>query len=112
MLDDKNKLYVIDFPQMVSTNHLNCHHYFDRDIQCIRTLFKRKFHYVDLDEKEIDLDDIECIKKLDEDIQASGYMTKDQKKEMKDFEVLEQVLQDNKELDSEDEDDDDEDGDD
>ncbi len=37
---------VIDFPQMVSTSHMNAEMYFDRDIQCIRTFFQKRFHYV------------------------------------------------------------------
>jgi len=36
---------VIDFPQMVSTSHQNAEVYFDRDVQCVRDLFKRKFNY-------------------------------------------------------------------
>ncbi|KAI0348448.1 RIO1-domain-containing protein [Trametopsis cervina] len=36
---------VIDFPQMVSTSHLNAEYYFNRDVQCIRTFFRRRFGY-------------------------------------------------------------------
>ncbi|KAJ7597107.1 RIO1 family-domain-containing protein [Mycena floridula] len=36
---------VIDFPQMVSTSHENAEWYFNRDVQCIRTFFKRRFRY-------------------------------------------------------------------
>ena len=34
---------MIDFPQMLSVNHQNAEFYFNRDVQCIRTFFKRKF---------------------------------------------------------------------
>ncbi|PSR75943.1 hypothetical protein PHLCEN_2v8857 [Hermanssonia centrifuga] len=36
---------VIDFPQMVSTSHLNAEYYFNRDVECIRTFFRRRFNY-------------------------------------------------------------------
>lgn len=38
---------VIDFPQMVSTAHDNAQWYFERDVECIRTFFRRRFHYED-----------------------------------------------------------------
>ncbi|KIY72801.1 RIO1-domain-containing protein [Cylindrobasidium torrendii FP15055 ss-10] len=36
---------VIDFPQMVSTSHANAEWYFNRDVECIRTFFRRRFRY-------------------------------------------------------------------
>jgi RIO kinase 2 len=39
---------VIDFPQMVSTRHANAEWYFNRDVDCIRTFFKRRFGYESL----------------------------------------------------------------
>ncbi|KAI0734552.1 RIO1-domain-containing protein [Fomitopsis betulina] len=36
---------VIDFPQMVSTSHLNAEMYFNRDVQCIRKYFRKRFRY-------------------------------------------------------------------
>lgn len=36
---------IIDFPQMVSTSHENAEWYFNRDVECIRTFFKRRFQY-------------------------------------------------------------------
>ncbi|TCD61751.1 hypothetical protein EIP91_007977 [Steccherinum ochraceum] len=36
---------VIDFPQMVSTSHVNAEMYFNRDVECIRTFFRRRFNY-------------------------------------------------------------------
>lgn len=39
---------VIDFPQMVSTRHENAEWYFNRDVDCIRTFFKRRFGYESL----------------------------------------------------------------
>ncbi|KAI0257553.1 RIO1-domain-containing protein [Lactifluus subvellereus] len=39
------KPIVIDFPQMVSTSHENAEWYFNRDVECIRTFFRRRFRY-------------------------------------------------------------------
>ncbi|GAA5874912.1 hypothetical protein JCM1840_007148 [Sporobolomyces johnsonii] len=36
---------LIDFPQMVSTDHADAEYYFNRDVQCIRTFFLRRFKY-------------------------------------------------------------------
>ena len=32
-------------PQMISTNHPNAEYYFDRDVECVRTFFKRRFGF-------------------------------------------------------------------
>ncbi|KAJ3211358.1 hypothetical protein HK099_008016 [Clydaea vesicula] len=37
---------LIDFPQMVSTSHRNAQMYFERDVNCIRTFFEKRFGYV------------------------------------------------------------------
>jgi len=37
---------LIDFPQMVSVDHPNAEMYFDRDIDCIKRFFQRKFKFV------------------------------------------------------------------
>merc|ERR1711939_503014 len=36
---------LIDFPQMVSTDHENAEYYFNRDVECIRTFFRKRFRY-------------------------------------------------------------------
>lgn len=36
---------VIDFPQMVSTRHPNAEWYFNRDVECVRKFFRRRFGY-------------------------------------------------------------------
>ncbi|GJN90148.1 hypothetical protein Rhopal_003147-T1 [Rhodotorula paludigena] len=36
---------LIDFPQMVSTDHPDAEYYFNRDVECIRTFFSRRFKY-------------------------------------------------------------------
>ncbi|KAJ2340009.1 Serine/threonine-protein kinase rio2, partial [Coemansia erecta] len=68
---------LIDFPQMVSTSHMNAEYYFNRDVDCIRTFFKRRFGYESVlypkfglnGDKEFDLD----VK-----VAASGFSKKDQ----------------------------------
>jgi RIO kinase 2 len=45
ILSDEDAVTLIDFPQMVSTAHLNAEFYFDRDVNCIRTFFKRRFNF-------------------------------------------------------------------
>lgn len=45
MCSDSGELTLIDFPQMASTDHRNAEWYFDRDVQCIRDYFKRKFGF-------------------------------------------------------------------
>lgn len=39
MLTDDGKPIVIDFPQMVSTNHVNAEMFFMRDVNCVRDFF-------------------------------------------------------------------------
>ncbi|KKA29921.1 hypothetical protein TD95_001469 [Thielaviopsis punctulata] len=36
---------LIDFPQMVSMDHQNAEMYFDRDVNCIKRFFLRRFHF-------------------------------------------------------------------
>jgi RIO kinase 2 len=57
MLDSDSLPILYDFPQMVSISHTNAKMYFDRDVQCVRDFFKRKFGY----ESELapEFDDIE-----------------------------------------------------
>lgn len=43
LLNDSEAVTVIDFPQMVSTSHENAEMYFDRDVQCIRTYWAKRF---------------------------------------------------------------------
>ncbi|KAF8078556.1 RIO1 family-domain-containing protein [Lyophyllum atratum] len=76
---------VIDFPQMVSTSHENAEWYFNRDVECIRTFFKRRFQYESAlypkfrktmtEDKSEDGDNFQ----LDVVVAASGFGRKDQK---------------------------------
>ncbi|XP_015110619.1 serine/threonine-protein kinase RIO2 [Diachasma alloeum] len=70
MITNEGKPIVIDFPQMISTEHLNAEYYFERDVKCIRDFFRRRFGY----ESELypsfkDLAREDCV---DVEIKASG----------------------------------------
>lgn len=106
MLDDNEKLYVIDFPQMVSTSHVNNDMYFKRDVECVKNLFFRKYQYIVEDEEDMEISDFEVIKRLDLEIKASGCNSAGNEsvsEEIKDFAVLEQFIQEENEGESEEE---------
>ncbi|XP_067838996.1 serine/threonine-protein kinase RIO2 isoform X2 [Heptranchias perlo] len=71
MLDDEDHVTMIDFPQMVSTSHLNAEWYFNRDVKCIRDFFIKRFNY----ESELypTFKDIRRECSLDVEIAVSGY---------------------------------------
>jgi RIO kinase 2 len=82
--DDENlKLIpvIIDFPQMVSIDHANAEMYFDRDVNCIKRYFQRKFHFVSdvpgpffADAKKQLRQN--AAKRLDVEVEASGFSRK------------------------------------
>lgn len=99
---------VIDFPQCVSTQHVDAEAYFNRDVEGIRSFFEKKFRYTPSDD-DIMLDtdgygdgykyaypkfkrDVKRIKVLDIEVQASGYSKKDKKKEARDLEAAVQGM--------------------
>lgn len=79
---------LIDFPQMVSMEHENAEAYFDRDVNCVKRFFERKFHFVNTkpgpfykDAKKLMGKD--GAKRLDASVEASGFT----KKMLKDLEA-------------------------
>ncbi|CAN1845547.1 Serine/threonine-protein kinase rio2 [Linum perenne] len=42
MIDDDEKVTMIDFPQMVSVSHRNAQMFFDRDVECIYKFFSKR----------------------------------------------------------------------
>jgi RIO kinase 2 len=62
---------LIDFPQMLSIDHPNAKEYFERDVECIRTFFLRKFRF-EADEVP-QWEDVKREGKLDFEVEASGY---------------------------------------
>ncbi|KAL0910606.1 hypothetical protein M5K25_021605 [Dendrobium thyrsiflorum] len=93
MIDDEEKVTMIDFPQMVSVSHRNAQMYFDRDTDCIFKFFSKRFHlsfHYDKDGCDDSGSDLEedgrpsfwSIEKsagfLDKELAASGFTRKDQ----------------------------------
>ncbi|PYI27109.1 serine/threonine-protein kinase RIO2 [Aspergillus indologenus CBS 114.80] len=72
---------VIDFPQMVSIDHPNAEMYFDRDVNCIKRYFSRKFHFVSDVPGPFFADAKKQMmanpgKRLDVEVEASGFSRK------------------------------------
>lgn len=92
MIDDDEKVTMIDFPQMVSVSHRNAQMYFDRDVECIFKFFRRRFNLsveeqtAESDGSDVDSDEIRpCFSSitkvtdsLDKELAASGFTRKDQ----------------------------------
>ncbi|CAM6050463.1 unnamed protein product [Sphagnum compactum] len=109
MVDDKENITMIDFPQMVSVSHRNAEMYFDRDVECIFKFFGKRFNFspsgvskverdmnggggVDSNNEEGDgRPDFESVAgglgTLDKELSASGFTRKNQ-------EVLEKFVED------------------
>ena len=72
---------IIDFPQMVSIDHTNAEMYFDRDINCIKRFFERRFKFLS-DEPGPFFADAKKLaggpgsKRLDIEVEASGFSKK------------------------------------
>jgi len=95
MLDGNEKLHVIDFPQMVSTSHTNADMYFRRDVNCVKTLFFRKYGFVVEEEEDFEIEDFEVEKRLDLEIRASGagnnLKESGEENILADFDLLDQI---------------------
>ncbi|KAI9801741.1 MAG: hypothetical protein M1825_003113 [Sarcosagium campestre] len=86
---------LIDFPQMVSIDHANAEMYFDRDVNCVKRFFERRFHFTSTQKGPFFADAIRNVGKkggvrLDVEVEASGFsrkMAKDLEKYMKDIGV-------------------------
>ncbi|CAF2019209.1 BnaC07g32160D [Brassica napus] len=91
MIDDEEKITMIDFPQMVSVSHQNAQMYFDRDIECIFKFFRKRFNISFQedrdDETEVEVDEnsrpsfydiTKDANALDRELEASGFTKKEQ----------------------------------
>ncbi|CAI0458937.1 unnamed protein product [Linum tenue] len=93
MIDDDEKVTMIDFPQMVSVSHRNAQMFFDRDVECIYKFFAKRYNLSfedDADDNNSAHSDIDeagrpsfsLISKssgfLDKELAASGFTRKDQ----------------------------------
>lgn len=88
---------VIDFPQMVSIDHANADEYFQRDVDCIKLYFSRRFGFVSDDtgphfaEVRRDVAKSTDKKRVDVKVEASGFskkMAKDLDAYMKEHNIL------------------------
>lgn len=78
---DKIKLtpILIDFPQVVSTNHANAEMYFDRDVACVKRYFERRLKYVSDEPGPFFADTVNAAdagQRLDVEVEASGFSRK------------------------------------
>ncbi|RHZ78674.1 hypothetical protein Glove_158g46 [Diversispora epigaea] len=69
---------LIDFPQMVSISHPNAEWYFNRDVECIRTFFRKKYNYESMLYPKFKLD-VNREFNLDVQVAASGFTKQYQK---------------------------------
>ncbi|KAH6677885.1 serine/threonine-protein kinase RIO2 [Plectosphaerella plurivora] len=86
---------IIDFPQMVSMDHVNAEMYFDRDVECIKRFFLKRFHFTSSepgpffkDAKKIVGED--GARRLDAAAEATGFtkkMAKDLEKAIREQEA-------------------------
>lgn len=65
------KPILIDFPQMISTSHPNAKTYFERDVNCVRQLFKRKFGYES--EEYPSFESLTREDDIDREVECSGF---------------------------------------
>ncbi|CAD5210124.1 unnamed protein product [Bursaphelenchus xylophilus] len=74
MMTEEMKVYIIDFPQMTSTDHPNAQFYFERDVECIREFFRKKFKYESEDFPTFD--QVERRFSMDVELAATGFTKK------------------------------------
>ncbi|KAG0198491.1 hypothetical protein BGX28_008057 [Mortierella sp. GBA30] len=90
LIRENGEAVLIDFPQMVSIDHPNAEYYFNRDVECIRVFFKRRFQYESLLYPKFRLD-TEREFDLDVKVAASGF-TKEKQQELEKFQEEEGQL--------------------
>jgi len=71
MVNEDQKLFVLDFPQMVSVYHKEAEFYFERDQKCIQVLFKRRYNFVS--DRSHKLSEIQVGRRLDEEVKNIKY---------------------------------------
>ncbi|KUI68794.1 Serine/threonine-protein kinase rio2 [Cytospora mali] len=79
---------LIDFPQMVSMEHQNAEMYFNRDVECVKRFFQKRFRFVNTEPGPFYKDAKKTVgkdgaKRLDAAVEASGFT----KKMLKDLEA-------------------------
>lgn len=79
MVNDDATPILIDFPQMLSTSHANAKMYFERDVNGIRDLFKKKFGFEAAEYPKFE--DLEREDDLDREVSCTGW-TKEMEKDL------------------------------
>ncbi|KAH9579912.1 RIO2 kinase winged helix domain [Trypanosoma melophagium] len=87
LVTEEMRVIVIDFPQMVSINHLNAAEFFYRDVKNLANFFHRRFKLTTLYYPTLEKD-VTRKADLDKEVFASGYFTNRQQQE------LERLMQD------------------
>lgn len=72
LVDEDENVTLIDFPQMVSTDHARAKEYFDRDVRCLRDFFSRRYGFEARHVPTLE-DDAERRHNLDAELEASGW---------------------------------------
>lgn len=81
MLKDDGTPILIDFPQMMSTSHENAEFFFDRDVNCVREMFRRKFGYESAEFPKFT--DLKREDNLDAEVHCTGYgVTKEMERDI------------------------------
>jgi len=88
MITRDSQIRVIDFPQMVSTKHLNAKELFDRDVNGIELWFTKRYNVTPVELPV--LEEIEVKKRLDIEVKASGFLTKSLEENLKQLESLDE----------------------
>ncbi|BGP23208.1 RIO kinase 2 [Rhodotorula toruloides] len=72
---------LIDFPQMVSTDHPDAEYYFNRDVECVRIFFARRFKYESSVYPKFSSVVRDGVREFDLDVEvaASGFKKEDRK---------------------------------
>ncbi|KAL4450558.1 hypothetical protein ABPG77_000914 [Micractinium sp. CCAP 211/92] len=85
LINEKEELTLIDFPQMVSVSHPNAQELFERDVECIIRFFSKKLGYVPEQDEELEVirpsfrEAVAAIQdSIDQELRASGFSQKHQ----------------------------------
>ncbi|CAG9770870.1 unnamed protein product [Ceutorhynchus assimilis] len=71
ILTPEDKPIIIDFPQMMSTQHANAEMFFERDVNCVKEFFKKRFNFES--ETFPKFSDIERMDTLDAEVLCTGF---------------------------------------
>lgn len=89
LINDDEVVTMIDFPQMVSTQHPNAQELFDRDVDGVRAFFRRKIGF-ESEEYPRFTEDTERVIDLDEQLKCSG-VTRDEMDQFQEFMLRNQL---------------------